>query len=507
MTQQTDFWSFEGGWSEEAPVVQVANPKGYRGLYRFHKYWGKKPFEPISFLIETMTDRDELVLDPFVGSGVVARESARLGRRFIGIDLNPIAVRLSKFMVCPPPADIIRQGLAKIESRVRDDIEQSYTRADGVTVATHYLWDCGTLREIWRTGRGRKRQVYDPTEHDLRQCKQYDGYQPHYTTEPKFFDNSRINASEDLTLHNLFTGRALRNIDLLVEAIRQLSPAIRSVFDLCLTASLGQMSNMVFAITRRGKTKGKTSKKIEVGSWVIGYWRPDLHFEINVWSRFNIRAKRLIRALEKSPFSLPVHQYTQDPSQVLNGDARIAVACDDALAALSRFASNSVDLILTDPPHGDRVPYLELSEMWNAVLGHEVNFQREIVVSNASDRQKGLHQYQADMNSFLNTAADLLKTGGFLVILFNARKSDDWQYLLSFSHESPTTNSLQYLGYFPVPYSARSVVQDSREGSLKDDLAVVFHKSGLPDLSRDRLSHLQSLTGWSTAFPTEEAKE
>ena len=42
------------------------------------------------------------------------------------------------------------------------------------------------------------------------------------------------------------------------------------------------MTRMVFAVTGRGKTKGEAAEKVEVGSWVIGYWRPRLHFEVNV---------------------------------------------------------------------------------------------------------------------------------------------------------------------------------------------------------------------------------
>ena len=48
---------------------------------------------------------------------------------------------------------------------------------------------------------------------------------------------------------------------------------------------------MVFAVTGRGKTKGKSADKVEVGSWVIGYWRPPLHFEVNVWNCFENREK------------------------------------------------------------------------------------------------------------------------------------------------------------------------------------------------------------------------
>ncbi len=498
-------------------VVQVSNPKGYRGLYRFHKYWGKKPFEPIAFIIESLTDQDEVVLDPFVGSGIAAREAARIGRRFIGIDLNPIAVQLSKFLVSPPTVDVVREGLEEIKKQVREDIEASYTRidenmvamdylwdtkVDRRLVATHYLWDNGTLREIWRAKRGSKRKVYEPTNHDISQFKKYENYQPRHIRLPKFFDNSRINTSTDLHLNDLVTGRALRNIDLLIEAIRALPLSVQPVFELCLTASIGQMSNMVFAITGRGKTEGKEPEKIEVGSWVIGYWRPELHFEINVWSRFCIRTKRLIKALEKSPFSLPSHQLTDDPIQVLHDNARVAIVHADAFATLNQFDTNCIDLILTDPPHGDRVPYLELSEMWNAILCNNVDFEQEIVVSNAADRRKGLNQYSTDMNKFLNIAADLLKKGGFLVILFNAGKSEDWQYLHSFTHQESSKSSLEYLGHFPVPYSARSVVQDSRQGSLKDDFAMVFRKPGADDTTSDRVRNLQSLDGWSNTFPT-----
>jgi hypothetical protein len=60
------------------------------------------------------------------------------------------------------------------------------------------------------------------------------------------------------------------------------------------------MSSMVFAITNRGKTKNQISKKIEVGSWVIGYWRPELHFEINVWNCFESKATKLYKALISS---------------------------------------------------------------------------------------------------------------------------------------------------------------------------------------------------------------
>jgi len=53
-------------------VDNVMAPTGYTGLSAFHKYWGKKPIECLGYLIEKLTTDDDVVLDPFVGSGLIA---------------------------------------------------------------------------------------------------------------------------------------------------------------------------------------------------------------------------------------------------------------------------------------------------------------------------------------------------------------------------------------------------------------------------------------------------
>ena len=111
------------------------------------------------------------------------------------------------------------------------------------------------------------------------------------------FKNSRINTKDNFKLTDLFTRRALHNIDILLGAINQQDNELKKALLLSLTSASGQMSKMVFAITGRGKTKNQPTKKIEVGSWVIGYWRPTLHFEVNVWNCFERRVKKLIKAI------------------------------------------------------------------------------------------------------------------------------------------------------------------------------------------------------------------
>ena len=132
------------------------------------------------------------------------------------------------------------------------------------------------------------------------------------------------------------------------------------------TAASGQMTRMVFAVTGRGKTSGRTAEKVEVGSWVIGYWRPSLHFEVNVWNCFENRARKMLKALKNVDGNC-LAQFSPNVADVLDDNASYHIAPGDCRKEMANIPSNSASLIITDPPHNDRVPYLELSEFWNSL--------------------------------------------------------------------------------------------------------------------------------------------
>ena len=71
---------------KETTLENFMNPAGYKGLYGFHKYWGKKPAETVAYLIEQLTEVGSIVADPFLGFGAIAREAAIRKRRFLGCD-------------------------------------------------------------------------------------------------------------------------------------------------------------------------------------------------------------------------------------------------------------------------------------------------------------------------------------------------------------------------------------------------------------------------------------
>jgi SAM-dependent methyltransferase len=483
------------GFSElETSPASVRVPAGYKGLTAFHKYWGKKPPEPLAFLVESLTSQGDVVVDPFVGGSLIAREAALLGRRFIGIDINPVAIELGRLFLDLPSSSAFDSVIAEVARTTKTEIEEAYVMEDG-GIASHYLWKRRELQAVWRMSNGRSRQEFAPTAFDLEQSAHYETYQPTSVRSPHFFQNSRINARSDLTLRDLFAGRALRSIDLLHRAAMEQDQPLRRALLLCLTAASGQMSRMVFAIKNRGKNRGSSRTRVEVGSWAIGFWRPALHFEVNPWNCFFNKARKLQKALRELPFiSLP--PVSSDVNAVVAGQAGAALCKADAREALAKLPTASVQLVVTDPPHSDRIPYLELSELWNAILNKEPDFSKEIVVSNATGRSRGKSRYTADMLAALAECARVVRPGGFVVLLFNARDPASWNSIDQFLRGD---DLLRYVGRFPLAYSAGSLVQDNRRGALRQDYALVLRK---PSASgHHAIARLRALDGWSDKLP------
>ena len=71
--------------------------------HNIHRYSGKFIPQIAARAISLLTRPRELVVDPYCGSGTTLVESALLGRRAIGVDLNPLAVLIARVKTTPIP--------------------------------------------------------------------------------------------------------------------------------------------------------------------------------------------------------------------------------------------------------------------------------------------------------------------------------------------------------------------------------------------------------------------
>lgn len=66
-----------------------------------HAFAAKFPPQLPQVFIEELTEPGEIILDPMVGSGTAIVEAARAGRTGIGVDIDPLAVRISSAKTTP----------------------------------------------------------------------------------------------------------------------------------------------------------------------------------------------------------------------------------------------------------------------------------------------------------------------------------------------------------------------------------------------------------------------
>lgn len=446
----------------------MANTNTYKGIYAMHKYWGKKPFNEISKFIEKYSKPNETVMDCFCGSGVTLIEAVKANRKAVGVDLNPIAIKLAKASLTAVDIDVVNKTFKDIKKELQKVINSLYEMEyEGEpTMVTHTIWKNGEPIEVWYSTAHDKKKIRTGNKTDIEMMTN-PKIAPLWYPKSIMYENSRINVGKEQKVSDLFTPRALVGLSLLADRIKKIEDeSIRSVFELTLSGTLSQASNLVFVIRGRKKNEGEPPKA-EVGSWVIGYWVPEEHFEINVWNCFENRFKRIIKGEQEinELFSDKTEEYMAEHLNLINGSAT-AIPIED----------NSVDYVFIDPPHANRILYMEQSLMWNAWLGldKDIKWDDEIIVSEAKNRkEKDAANYNELLNSAFAEISRCLKPGKYFSLAFNCLDDETWIDILNLF----VLHGFEIRDIVPLEYSATSVIQDNRKNALKTDFVLTFENT------------------------------
>lgn len=453
----------------------MANTNTYKGIYAMHKYWGKKPFNEISKFIEKYSEPEDTVMDCFCGSGVTLIEAVKSGRKAIGVDLNPIAIKLANVSMTAVEIDRINETFKVIMKKLQKTIYSLYEMEfEGEpTMVTHTIWKNGEPIEVWYCTDRDKKKIRIGNDTDVKMCNE-PAIKPKWFPNSVMYENSRINVGKEQKVSDLFTPRALVGLSLLYDEIKRIKDEkLRAVFELTFSGTLSQASNLVFVIRGRKKNEGEP-QKAEVGSWVIGYWVPEEHFEINVWNCFENRFKRILKGEQEiyELFSDKSDDYMNNHLNLINGSAT-NIPIDD----------NSVDYVFIDPPHANRILYMEQSLMWNAwlELDNNINWNDEIIVTEAKERkEKDTENYNELLGGAFAEVSRVLKPKKYFSLAFNCLDDDTWINTLNLF----VTHGFEIRDIVPLEYSATSVIQDNRKNALKTDFVLTFQNTGNKKLSK-----------------------
>jgi len=84
----------------------------------YHRYPAKFIPQIVSRLIEKYTKKGELIVDPFGGCGTTLVESKVMGRPSVGVDINPVAVLITKAKTTPINPKKIEKELTLLKEKI-----------------------------------------------------------------------------------------------------------------------------------------------------------------------------------------------------------------------------------------------------------------------------------------------------------------------------------------------------------------------------------------------------
>ena len=429
-------------------------------FYLAHSYHTKVPPEAIQPFIRYHTEPDDVVLDPFCGSGMTGVAAALSGRRAILNDLSPAAIHLAWNHTRPCDPQALADGFAAVEARVTKRLDALYQTAhtDGTPGRIHWtLWStrhrCPTCRHeflLWeamdRTSGRMGRTIDCPgcakelKRSSLKSLGSEPAWIAYATERGKRFEkvpdpDDRRRAlgfrREDITawypetalaadremyircalqlkdigsIADFYTARNLEALALLWEGVMAIpDDRIRRALAFAFT-------NTAWHGTRMRRFNARGGHRPLTGTLYI----PQLSSEVNVLEVMRNKIKQLQR------YYRSYRPHGAELPFMLLGSA----------TDLDGIPQGSVDYVFTDPPFGSNIFYADCNLIWESWLGRLTDPAKEAVVNRSLPPARGgksLTTYSDLMGGAMREISRVLKPGGWATVVFHNTDRRIWQ--------------------------------------------------------------------------------
>jgi hypothetical protein len=405
-------------------------------LYTSMKYWGKKPHNIWNKYISNYTINKGVYLDPFTGSAMSAFEAVRAGKKAIATDLNP----LSSFLIEVVCSDFDFKEFSIVANSIISKIKNNniYNKlykyhSDFKDYTIHNIkWFEEKIYEVCIEDDEKNRKCLAPTLQDYKCVKEFN-FPLNLVYPNKNFRSSNSFSKQFLTkignnFSDLWTKRNLYVLAIIFDEIikinnnnikKQLLYAfIQSVHlttKMCVPRS--KHTNRDFS-TSWGRSAFFYSKKtMEMN--------PLLVFTNNCFGKQSV-SSTLIFAKKYFGF-LPKIANLNNETFNAKKNVDIWYGVIDAKKIESFLPPKSIDFILTDPPYGGLVKYLDLSSIWLSWLEiynsqFTPNYENEITFNKLNDYS----DFQSNLEIALRNFNYLLKDESSLMLTFNSKDLKLW---------------------------------------------------------------------------------
>jgi len=444
------------------------------------RYWGRKPPNLVRNYIEKYSRKGELILDPFGGSGSIVKTAIYLRRRAIYSDINPFAKLIAEASLIGCDCNELVRALKKLDmSEVVFITENGLRKRLQTEKFFSIKCKCGRPNVVEKIIFSRKYRAIKKTKPSnlknisskvfnfisrnkrgvtYEQLISYFRRYQHQVVSNAVTRLIKIGAIQEdiMPLRVSFNGRCQCGIKQIVNpqklkwiidekplpaywfpAYRLEYPNGRSFYkkrdvervDEFFTdrnlVFLSQLWDMISKFDGNERVKNylyliffmtvvKSSKMCREsgGTWPVNsYWIPR---RFVVWNPYITFKRSVAQALEAIS-QIRRNVKKGNVEQVLQKQADVCFLSHDATNL--NLPENSIDYIVTDPPHFDEVQFLELSFFYTAWLRSRLPFEREMVVNPAQN--KGIDFYLNMVEKFSSEMHRILKPNRYMTTILH----------------------------------------------------------------------------------------
>jgi adenine-specific DNA methylase len=400
--------------------VTTLAPEKHNSFYRyFHPYFTRLPGNVSKRYIEAYTQKGDIVLDPFCGSGVVGMEALLSGRSAICSDLSPLAVFISK--------ELLNH---KVDL---NDLKDEYSK---LITAVDQL-----IKKIWSYG---NESIYT-------------GRNPFFDTleNEYWYPTGKLTYRSNFeSINSLFDRRQLLTYAILFDHISSIkNQNIQNTFLIILFGVMSR-ANLTYMVSssREGSILHNGGSSIFS---IYDYRKPKNLVVIPPWERFHRKFKDILKIKEATNSSF------HNLSPLILSKSKVIKS--DILKLDRSIPESSVDYIFTDPPYGAKIPYLELSSMWAAWMKWEVSqndLKAEII--EGGELSKDENNYCGLMSKSVEMMGNLIKKNGTVSIVFQHGSLDVWAQIM----ESAIQAKLDFDYATIQPTNSASIIKKKFTGKV-----------------------------------------
>lgn len=425
-------------------LVETKRPPMYTAM----KYWGKKPHNIWGAYIENYTSENDVILDPFSGSAIAAFEAVKCGRKAIAFDINPLTSFIIRVYSTTFDKKLFASKVSEIISKVEAD--KVYKRIYLIkcdhcgyesAIIQHTKWENSNIYESGIVCPNCNKRYLINTNDDLvkrsGQAKKisipYWYPKDKFYDSPSFSDSFKKNIGGD-SFNYLWTKRNLYVLSKIFdEILSEESTDIKLQLLFGFIQTLHLSSKM--CVPRREKSNRRFSTSWGRAAYICSKrqmeMNPLLLFKSSCIGKQSVESA--LRSVKAHIGKVPKSKFITCPDDILSIDNYdILYGIVDIKDISNIIPNNFISFIITDPPYGGLVQYMDLSCIWLNWLKHydsiyTPSIEKEITIKKGI---KDIDEYSKEFTDGIRVLYDVLSEDAKVVFTFHNKDLMVWNAFL-----------------------------------------------------------------------------